>query len=141
VVPSITFTKANNADPALAANQDCIKADVCITRGANKSIYNAAFPQGTTGANDPSCTASVGAAPAGTQWAKGPCSAPTTAFGTFLSTTFAACNPTTVVGVPACLFLPAYGEYYAITFTAWTPNNAGGGFGYTRSAAPVRLAP
>jgi hypothetical protein len=141
VAPSVTFTKADNANPALPANQDCLKPDVCITRGANKSIYNAAFAQGTTGANDPSCAVGVGGAPAGTQWAKGSCSAPTTAFGTFLASTFSGCNPPTVVGVPACVYLPAYGEYYDIMFTAWTANNAGGGFAYTRSAAPTRTGP
>ncbi len=136
-VPSyLTFTKANNADPALATNQDCIRPDVCITRGANKSIYNAAYSQGPTGANDPSCLTAPGAGPAGTRWAKGPCGATTTPFDTFLSSAFTACNPTTVVDVPACLYLPAYGAYYDITFTSWTANAGGGGFAYVRSAVP-----
>jgi hypothetical protein len=137
----VTFTKANGADPALAANQDCLKPDVCLTRGANKSIYNAAFPQGTTGANDPSCVSAPGAAPAGTQWARGRCGATTTPFATFLSSGFTACNPLAILNVPSCLLLTGYSEYYDITFTAWTANNAGGGFSYTRSAVPARTTP
>ena len=141
-VPAVvTFTKANNADPALPANQDCIKPDVCITRGANKSIYNAAYPQGTTGANDPSCLSVPGAAPAGTQWAKGACGATSTPFGTFLASSFTGCNPPTVVNVPACLYLPAYGEYYDLTFTSWAANGGGGGFAYVRSASPSIVTP
>lgn len=138
VTGSLTFTKANNTDPALAANQDCIKPDVCITRGPSKSIYNAANPQGATGANDPSCG---GTAPSGTQWAKGACGATTTAFGAFLSNSFALCNPPTILNLPGCLFLPAYGEYYDVTFTAWTQNAGGGGFAYVRSATPSIVTP
>lgn len=135
----ITFSKADNADPAVATNQDCIKPDVCITRGVNKSIYNAASTLGLTGANDPSACTSL--APAGTQWAKGACGATTTAFGAFLATTFASCNPPTIVNLPGCLYLPAYGEYYDIKFTSWTQNGGGGGFAYTRSAGPIVLGP
>lgn len=143
VTGSLTFTKANNTDPTLAANQDCIKPDVCITRGPNKSIYNAADSQGAIGTNDPTCsaTAPIGTAPSGTRWAKGACGATTTPFGAFLSSSFALCNPPTILNVPACLFLPAYGEYYDVTFTAWTQNAAGGGFAYVRSAAPSIVTP
>jgi hypothetical protein len=138
-----TFTKASNADPSLPANQDCLKANVCLTRGTTRSLYNAADPAGPAGANEPVCTdvAPTSVAPTGTLWAKGSCSAPTTAFGIFLGATYASCSPPTLVNVPSCLYLPAYGEYYDLTFTSWAQNGGGGGFSYARSAAPVRRDP
>ena len=39
--PDFTFTKAPNADPTLAANQDRMTANVWITRASTRGLYNA----------------------------------------------------------------------------------------------------
>ena len=38
--PKLIFTKADGADWNLPENQDCITANVCLTRGANKGQFN-----------------------------------------------------------------------------------------------------
>jgi hypothetical protein len=37
-----------------------------------------------------------------------------------------------IVGTECVMYLPDNGKYYAVKFTQWTQNNAGGGFAYTR---------
>ncbi|MEM6771747.1 MAG: hypothetical protein AAF597_14285 [Bacteroidota bacterium] len=118
--PSITFTKANNADPNDAANQDRITDNVWITRGNDGGqIYNAVTES----------MAEQNSSPAGTQWARG-----TTAnlndltFGTFRSTI----RPQNVVGQDLVLLLTEENIAIDIRFTSWSRSMAGG-FTYSRS--------
>ena len=37
-----------------------------------------------------------------------------------------------IVGTECVMSVPSVGKYYAVKFLSWTPNNAGGGFSYTR---------
>ena len=56
---AITFSKASGADQTLSVNQDRITADVTITRGSNRGIYNIAQEASYV----------MGTSPVGTEWA------------------------------------------------------------------------
>ena len=119
-----TFSKTNYGDPT--EEQDCITPDVCITRGDDHPIYNAAVE------TQPTTTGCSFEGPAGTQWAAQPCETALPGdFATFL-THF--CSPAyNLVGTDACLYLPAYEYYFDIVFTSWTQSAEGGGFTYMRT--------
>jgi hypothetical protein len=122
---TVSFVKENFADPSVV--QDCIEADVCLTRGDTQSIYNAAVE--TQAAAGPG-----GSAPAGTLWALGSCASVAPAdFGTFLSDSFANSSPQSVVDQPGCLYLPDDDTYYSIVFLSWSGGGPGGGFSYDRA--------
>ena len=117
---SLTFSKANGADPALEANQDRISDFVWLTRGNNGGqIYNAKTES----------SASKPTSPDGTLWAIG-----TTAnladltFDNFRNTI----RPKNAVDVDLVLHLTEENVFLDITFQSWASGRQGG-FSYTRS--------
>jgi hypothetical protein len=124
---SVVFTKPSYADYTDPVYQDCITPDVCLTRGHNRPLYNAA----TSTLAAQTCE---GPDPIGTLWALGPCgSVPLSQFGPFISWSFADCSPPWIVGQPGCLVLSNSGLAFDITFTHWAQGDTGGGFSYTRT--------
>jgi hypothetical protein len=126
--PMMTFTKADNADPTSAANQDRITSNVWLTRGSIGQIYNA-----KTETNS-----SKSSSPADTQWAFG-----TTAnLGSLTFTTFRGTSkPQNAVGQNMVLHLVTDDIYIDIKITSWTSGQGGsnggaGGFSYQRSTDP-----
>ncbi len=119
--PDISFTKANDTDPSLAANQDRLTDLVWITRGNDGGeIYNAVSESSST----------KGVSPAGTEWARG-----TSAdivdlnFNSFRNTI----RPQDVVGVDLVLHLIEDDIYLDVRFDSWSMQK-NGGFSYTRSS-------
>ena len=117
---TITFEKADDADPTIAANQDRISSNVWLTRGNNGGqIYNVVSENSSSKADSP----------AGTLWAQG-----TTAnldnlsFANFRSTI----QPQQVVGKDLVLLLVDENIAIDIKFTSWSQNK-NGGFAYERS--------
>ena len=121
--PSITFTKAANADPNLAANQDRISASVSLTRGnGGGQIYNATLESSSNKTNSP----------AGTLWAVG--SIENIASLTFDKFRAAVGDPKDVVGKNLILYLEAEDVYLPVTFSMWSQgSSSGGSFTYTRA--------
>ncbi len=130
-----TFTKANDADFTLEANQDRITSNVWITRKSSQGIYNIKTESGYANSSSPDDT----------EWATG-----TTA--NYLDYTYTdwetwqanetSDNTPDIVGVDAVIHLISENIYIDIKFTSWTSGGAGGGFGYERStnqAVPVEL--
>ena len=127
--PTMTFTKADNADPALEANQDRITPNVWLTRGnSGGQIYNAKTETDS----------SKSSSPADTQWAFG-----TTAnlgsltFATFRGTS----KPQNAVNQNMVLHLVTDDIYIDFKITSWTSGQSGqnsnqGGFTYERSTDP-----
>lgn len=122
--PTITFTKADEADPTVEANQDRITDNVWITRGNNGGqIFNIKSEN----------TSDKSASPADTEWALG-----TTAdissldFKPFRA---AVDKPQDVVGKDLVLHLITDDVYINVKFTSWT-SSRGGGFSYERSTKP-----
>lgn len=125
---TITFTKENNADPTLEANQDRITDNVWLTRGNNQGLYNAASESSY---ND-------FASPADTEWAFG-----TTA--NISNLTFSSWEEAidsepidNMLDENMVIHLITDDIYFDIKFTAWTigPGGGGpggGGFTYIRS--------
>ncbi len=126
---SLTFTKANGANPVLPANQDQITANVAITRGNNQGLYNAATETFYTDF----------LSPADTEWALG--SASNFANLTFQDWESTAPNssPPDYVGQPAVLHLITDDIYIDIIFNSWAVGRQGGmgGFSYTRATGPT----
>lgn len=118
----ITFTKMDNADETLAANQDRITDSVWIARGDKKSIYNAAVETKD----------STSSSPEGTLWAKGK----TENINTLNFQNFRAANgsnPPGMVDEDYVLFLIKDSIYIDIKVTSWSGGNSGGGFAYSRA--------
>ena len=123
--PTMTFTKANNADPTSAANQDRITPNVWLTRGnSGGQIFNAKTETDS----------SKSSSPADTQWAFGTTSnLGSLTFSTFRGTS----KPQNAVGKNMVLHLFTDNTYIDIKITSWTSgNNSGGGFTYVRSTDP-----
>lgn len=122
--PTITFTKANNADFNLEQNQDRLTDDIWITRKANKGIFNIATESDYV----------EDVSPEGTEWAFG-----TTAdvgsltFDDWETTVME--NPPSMVGQDMVVHLITDDIYIDIKFTSWQGSNAGGGFAYERSSS------
>jgi uncharacterized protein (TIGR03382 family) len=123
--PTLSFTKANGANPNLAANQDRMTSNVWLTRGASQGLYNA----------KPESFFSHFFSPADTAWADG-----TTA--NYASLIYRDWNqwakgvhagPPSTVGVNAVVHLISEDIYLDLRFTSWTSGGAGGGFSYQRS--------
>ena len=127
--PMTTFTKSNDADWTLEANQDRITDNVWITRANNQSIFNISDNTDTSSGN---CS---GSSPLDTEWAFGTIAdgINTLTFGTFLGTSFANCAPPSVVNQNAVLHLITDDIYIDIKFLFWTSGGNGGGFSYMRS--------
>ncbi|MGC6421428.1 MAG: hypothetical protein ACON47_03135 [Flavobacteriaceae bacterium] len=119
---TLSFTKADGADPNQTANQDRITDKVWITRANDgQQIYNAAV----------SSSALKSDSPIGTEWAVGSLDqVADLGFQNFRD----ACNgkPKNMVGVPMVLHLIEDNIYLNIKLTSWS-NNKSGGFAYERS--------
>lgn len=120
--PITTFSKPNNADWNLQANQDRITSNVWITRKTTQGIFNINQEFGYSSTS-----------PEDTQWAFGT----TSILG---SLTFAnwvvtiANNPPGMVGQDMVVHLITDDIYIDIKFTSWSQGSlAGGGFSYQRS--------
>ena len=127
--PMTTFTKSNDADWTLEANQDRITDNVWITRANNQSIFNISD---NTDTSSGSCS---GSSPHDTEWAFGTIAdgINTLTFDTFLGDSFADCGPPSVVNQNAVLHLITDDIYIDIKFVFWTSGGNGGGFSYMRS--------
>jgi len=127
--PSVSFTKADYADWTLPEHQDCITANVCITRKDSQGIYNAV----TESWYDQIWYTS----PDDTERAYGNCiNHSSLSFYTWNNAVWSDPTVLTVtgmVGKDMCLHLIQDDEYYDIVFTQWTPSAAWGWFAYTRS--------
>ncbi len=119
---TVSFTKANGADPTLPQNQDRITDNVWITRGnSGMQIYNAVIE--TNGEEGPS--------PRGTRWALGTTAdMPNLTFATLRETI----RPQQIVGENLVMELVDDGIFINVRFTQWTQGRTnGGGFAYTRT--------
>lgn len=111
---------------SFSSAQDCITPEVCITRGDQWSIYNAVV--------DPYERMSCDSGPTGTLWAFGRCAAVfDDDFGPFLSETFAACEPPSILDRPGCLKVGD--RYFDVVFYKWGASGSGGSVGYRRTEA------
>ena len=121
--PLMTFTKADNANPTLEANQDRITSNVWLTRGNDGGqIYNAKTES----------SSSKSSSPADTRWAFGTTSnLRSLTFSTFRGTS----KPKNAVGQNMVLNLVSADIYIDIKFTSWSPGKQGG-FTYERSTDP-----
>lgn len=121
--PLMTFTKTDNADPTLEANQDRITSNVWLTRGNDGGqIYNAKTES----------SSSKSSSPADTRWAFGTTSnLGSLTFSTFRGTT----KPKNAVGQNMVLNLVSADIYIDIKFTSWSSGKQGG-FTYERSTDP-----
>ncbi|MBK6285625.1 MAG: T9SS type A sorting domain-containing protein [Draconibacterium sp.] len=122
----IVFTKAANSDWTLSSNQDSITNNVRITRATTKGIFNIA--KETAYITDVS--------PADTKWAFGT----TTGMDTLKFDNWeitVAGNPPGMLNRDMVLYLITDSIYIDIKFTLWSVGNAGGGFSYERSTAPL----
>jgi len=122
---TFAFSKASNANPALAANQDRITALVWITRGSTQGIYNAESEGGFT----------HGLSPAGTEWATGDAvnyaSLSFTDWDTWVNSMG---GPPGSVGKNACVHLIADDIYIDIVIDSWQAVS-GGAFSYHRAVS------
>ena len=119
--PTITFTKANNADWTLAENQDRITDKVWISRANKQGIFNLASE--TTYAKFYS--------PDDTEWSFGT----TAAFSSLSFNNWEdlhGSNPSSLLNKDLVLHLLTDDIYIDLKFTSWTPRG-GGGFSYERS--------
>jgi len=123
--PLTNFSKANNANPSLAANQDRLTGNIWLTRSSSQGLYNANAEAGF----------SHFSSPAGTQWATG-------FLTNYASLTYTDWNtwskgvnagPPSTVGLNAVVHLIPGDIYLSVRFTSWTAGGAGGGFSYIRS--------
>ena len=120
--PTLTFTKADNANPTLEANQDRITPNVWLTRGNNGGqLYNAKTESDSSKSTSPDDT----------RWAIGTTSSlESLTFSTFRGTS----RPKNAVGQNMVMYLVTDDIYIDIKITSWTSgNNSGGGFSYERS--------
>lgn len=122
----ITFAKANNANWTLRANQDSITNNVILTRAGTKGIFNIAKETVYT----------TNVSPTDTKWAFGTTAdIETLNFNSWEITVEG--NPPGMVNRDMVLYLITDSIYMDIKFTAWSVGNAGGGFSYERSTAPL----
>ena len=120
--PTLTFTKADNANPTLEANQDRITPNVWLTRGNNGGqLYNAKTESDSSRSTSPDDT----------RWAFGT----TSSLGSLTFSTFRGTSkPKNAVGQNMVMHLVTDDIYIDIKITSWTSgNNSGGGFSYERS--------
>ena len=110
--PTISFTKANYANPLLAENQDRLTANVWITRGSAQGLFNANTESGFTHF----------VSPAGTEWANGSLENYATLSYTNWNhwATGVNPNPYATVGVQAVLHLIPDDIYLSVRFTSWS---------------------
>ena len=115
--------------------QDCITADVCLTRGYAGPLFNAVGVSPAEYPREfllqwPGDTEE----PVGTQWAPSDCaSAQPSGFTTFVDALQDAVGDN-LLRTPLCLSIPAANLFYDVDFSAWQ-SGGGGAFAYTRTAA------
>lgn len=120
------FTKADGSDWTLRSNQDSITNNVSITRATTKGIFNIAKETAYT----------TDVSPADTKWAFGTtANIETLNFNNWEITVEG--NPPGMVNRNMVLYLITDSIYIDIKFTSWSVGNAGGGFSYERSTAPL----
>jgi len=118
---TITFTKAEGADPTAAENQDRLTDNVWLTRGNNGGqIFNIRSEM----------EADKDTSPTGTLWAEGTLDEiEDLSFQRFRA---AVGDPKNVEGKDLVLFLEQDSVYLSVKFTQWSQNK-NGGFAYERS--------
>ena len=122
---TITFTKADGANPEEEANQDRITDNVWITRGNDGGqIYNIAKEDSPNQTNSP----------VGTKWAVGTLDQIETL--TFKKFRAAVEKPnSSLVGKNLVMYLEEDDIYLSVKFTSWSEQKKGG-FAYERSTKP-----
>jgi len=120
--PTVSFSKANGADPNAEANQDRLTDRVWITRGNDGGqIYNAVVESNYNQANSP----------VGTEWAEGNIEDwETLSYQKFRATVV---RPKNVVGKTLVVHLIEEDIYLQVAFSSWAQGKAGG-FAYDRSS-------
>lgn len=126
------FVKDDGADPSLAANQDCITSNVCLTRASQRGIYNAV--------DETEYDKEGGTSPKGTTWAG--CftdGAYTTDYMPWIDRVqdFAAGWPRD----PSSVYLVEDDAYHDMIVIAWTPNADGGRIAWFRKPADPATVP
>ncbi|OIQ27218.1 MAG: hypothetical protein BM564_13065 [Bacteroidetes bacterium MedPE-SWsnd-G2] len=120
----ITFSKSNNADWTLEANQDRITNNVWITRANNQGIFNIATETNYTDFSSPSDT----------EWALGTTSSiEGLTFQNWEDTSGS--TPPNLVDQDMVVHLISDNIYIDIKFTSWQSGGQGGGFSYERSSS------
>jgi hypothetical protein len=128
--PAITFTKADDADIGLAANQDRIADGVWITRKDRRGLFNVAREVGYEAGF------AYATPPTGTEWAWGTTAdLPHLVFSTWRH--WNGGDPRSMVGKSAVLHLLEEDVYLDIRFLSWTGQDAGGGYSYERATEGV----
>jgi hypothetical protein len=133
----MNFSKAVFANPTLPQNQDCLTANVCLTRGTNEGLFNIAKEPGGY----------VDSSPADTEWATN--LVPANAGKTIEATNFANLEfvpwidayggkgtrmlPATITSRNAVVHLISDNIYLDLRFTSW--GGSGGQFAYQRAVA------
>lgn len=125
--PTVTFEKADGADPNQEANQDRITDNVWITRdngggqGGGGQIFNIQAESGPNKDNSP----------VGTLWAEGQIeNVDNLQFRNFRETVD---QPKRAVGRDLVVWLVDENIYLSLKFTSWS-RNGDGGFAYERSS-------
>ena len=131
--PTISFTKANYANPLLAENQDRLTANVWITRGTAQGLYNASTESHFTHF----------LSPAGTEWANGSLENYATLSYTDWNHWARGVNPSppATVGVNAVVHLIPDDIYLSVKFTSWSAGAPGGGPSYGGGFSYLRSTP
>src|SRR6267143_3459730 len=131
--PTISFTKSNYANPLLAQNQDRLTANVWITRGSSRGLFNANTESRFTHF----------LSPAGTEWANGSLENYATLSYTDWNHWAKGVNPNpyATVGVQAVLHLIPDDIYLSVQFTSWTGGAPGGGPSYGGGFSYLRSTP
>jgi hypothetical protein len=115
---------------------DCITDEVCLARGNQYPLYNAALDEPITDGS--SCGEST--LPTHTVWSKKPWAESLDRdFGPFLSESFASCQPPSMVGRHGCLEIVdteqathASELLWDLQFSNWGASGNGGSFSYVR---------
>ncbi len=119
------FVKPPQADPTLAANQDCLTSNVCITRGNNGGLFNAVAESSYTAPG-----------PSDTEWTLGGYTAAVTT-GDYQPWADALGGGAGDVlpYAPSSLHLITDVEYHDVVVLQWSAGSAGGGFMWVRRPA------
>jgi hypothetical protein len=121
----ITFQKLNYANYQLTQNQDHLTNNVIITRANSQGFFNIAT-ESSSGGNPSS-------SPIDTEWALG-------SLADIANLNFQSWgdninwNPLDQINNTYVVHLITDNIYLELTVLSWTPNNAGGGFSYTRTS-------
>jgi hypothetical protein len=120
--PTVTFEKADGADPTIAENQDRLTENVWITRGnAGGQIFNIRENN----------RAIYAVSPVGTQWAIGTTDElDSLEFDNFRPTVT---YPREIVGTPLVMHLVESDIYLDVVITSWSQEKRGG-FAWERSS-------